>query len=113
MAALMTDDTVFIDPTSFAIEGITNRIEWRGSDAIIAGVSAWGIDHGTYTIERTYEASGQVVFSGHIDVVYGQGESAVTFRYPITTIIAVEDGHVAEHRDYTDFNGATRVTAPH
>ncbi|WP_291843861.1 nuclear transport factor 2 family protein [Maricaulis sp.] len=113
MSALMSEDTVFVDPTSFAIDAVTDRIEWRGPEAIIAGVSAWGMDHGVYTIDRTYEASGQVVFSGHVDVVYGEGDSAQTFRYPITTIISVVDSQVAEHRDYTDFNGASRVPTPH
>ncbi|RKQ96815.1 nuclear transport factor 2 family protein [Maricaulis maris] len=113
MSALMTEDTRFIDPTSFDIDAVTERIEWRGPAAITAGIAAWGMDHGVYTIDRTYEASGQVVFNGHMDVVYGTGDDAQTFRYPITTIIAVVDGHVAEHRDYTDFNNAAPVQASH
>ncbi len=113
MTALMTEDTVFIDPTSFNIDMVTDRIEWRGPEAITAGVSAWGINHGRYTVNRSYEASGRVIFNGHIDVIYGEGENAQAFRYPITTIITVEDGRVAEHRDYTDFNGASRIAVPH
>ena len=113
MTALMTEDTVFVDPTSFDIAAITNRIEWQGPDAITSGVGAWGINHGRYTIERSYESSGRVIFNGHIDVIYGEGEGAQAFRYPITTIITVADGHVTEHRDYTDFNGASRIPAPH
>ncbi len=113
MTQLMSEDTVFVDPTSFEVDTITNRIEWHGPAAITAGVGAWGVSHGIYTIERSYESSGRVVFIGHIDVVYGEGTDAQAFRYPITTIITVEDGHVAEHRDYTDFTGASRIPAPH
>ena len=36
MTALMTEDTVFVDPTSFDIAAITNRIEWQGPDALPA-----------------------------------------------------------------------------
>ncbi|WP_323760714.1 nuclear transport factor 2 family protein [Maricaulis sp.] len=112
MTALMTEETVFVDPTSFDIAMVTDRIDWQGPAAITAGVGAWGMNHGRYTIARTYEASGRVIFNGHIDVIYGEGEEAQAFRYPITTIITVEGGHVTEHRDYTDFNGASRITAP-
>jgi len=109
MTALMTADTVFLDPTSFEIAAVTERIEWRGPVAITAGIAAWGVDHATYTIDRTYEASRHVVFIGHVDVAYGTGAAAQTYRYPITTIVRVADGHVLEHRDYTDFAGAARV----
>jgi limonene-1,2-epoxide hydrolase len=113
MTALMTEETVFVDPTSFSIEAVTERIEWRGPDAITSGIAAWGMDHGVYEIERSYEASDRVIFIGRVDVVYGQGEAAQTFRYPITTIVTVDGDHVVEHRDYTDFAGATRVQPTH
>ncbi|MAC87987.1 MAG: hypothetical protein CMF73_01545 [Maricaulis sp.] len=112
MRSLMTADTVFVDPTSFEVAAVTQPIDWRGPEAITAGIAAWGMDHAVYTVDRSYEASGNVVFSGHIDVVYGDGASSQTFRYPITTIIRVADGHVVEHRDYTDFAGALRISAP-
>lgn len=109
MTELMTAETVFLDPTSFEIAAVTERIEWRGPEAITSGIAAWGLDHATYTVDRTYEASRNVVFIGHVDVVYGSGDAAQTYRYPITTIVSVADGHVLEHRDYTDFSGATRI----
>jgi len=113
MTSLMTDETVFIDPTSFAIDAVTNRIEWQGPAAITSGIAGWGMTQGVYTIDRTYEASGHVVFNGHVDVIYGEGEERQAFRYPITTIISVINGRVAEHRDYTDFHGASRVEPSH
>jgi limonene-1,2-epoxide hydrolase len=105
MRALLTDESVFIDPTSFDRPEVSETINWTGPDAIIAGVSAWGISHGEYDVSRTYESSGRVVFNAVMTVAYASPNGEIVYFYPITTIITVEDGHVIEHRDYTDFEG--------
>tara|TARA_R110002073_G_scaffold19336_3_gene70668 strand:- start:7160 stop:7624 length:465 start_codon:yes stop_codon:yes gene_type:complete len=107
--ALLTDGSRFIDPTSFERPEVSNPIDWTGPDAIIEGIAAWGMTAGHYTIHNTFEASGRVVFQAEMRVTYGAGEAAVSYLYPIVTIVTVEDGHVAEHRDYTDFNGMRRA----
>mgnify|MGYP003674765716 CR=1 FL=1 len=105
MRALLTDESVFVDPTSFDRPEVSETINWTGPDAIIAGVSAWGISHGEYDVSRTYESSGRVVFNAVMTVVYATPNGEIGYFYPITTIISVEDGYVIEHRDYTDFEG--------
>jgi len=109
MRALLTEDSRFVDPTSFDRPEVTERIEWTGPDAILSGVAAWGASAGEYTVSRTFEASNRVVFEAEMRVTYGEDENTVSFIYPIVTIITVEDGHVAEHRDYTDFDGMRRA----
>jgi ketosteroid isomerase-like protein len=109
MHELYAEDAHFIDPTSFDMPNIGARIEWIGPDAIIAGLSGWGVTRIDYTIAQTYAASGRVVFQATADVVYGNGTDERVFRYPITTIITIVDGKVAEHRDYTDFTGMTEL----
>ena len=105
MRALLTPDSVFVDPTSFERPEVTNTINWTGPDAIIAGVSAWGISHGAYDVSRTFASSNRIVFNAIMTVVYDTPDGEIAYLYPITTIITVEDGHVVEHRDYTDFDG--------
>ncbi|WP_417481321.1 nuclear transport factor 2 family protein [Maricaulis sp.] len=112
MRALYAENARFIDPTSLAIPQITAPIDWRGADAIIAGISSWGIDHLNYTVERSYESSGAVIFDGRTVVSYETAIGERRFIYPIITIITVQDGKVVEHRDYTDFAGARELPAP-
>lgn len=107
--ALLTDRSVFIDPTSFDREGFGDPIHWTGADAIIAGISSWGLERADYTFERVYESPGRVIYDGIILVTYQNGAQ---FNYPIISIVTVESGHLVEHRDYTDFDGATRVDTP-
>jgi ketosteroid isomerase-like protein len=110
MREYYTEDAVFIDPTSFGIPNISDTIHWQGADAIIAGISAWGVSGLEYTFDRIYESSGRVIFDGATHVIYSGDNGDVIYNYPIITIITVENGLVVEHRDYTDFAGATQVT---
>ena len=110
MRALYAPNATFIDPTSFAVLAPEQRIDWQGADAIIDGISNWGLTALDYRIQRTYEASGQVVFDAVVDVTYGPGSGNRTFRYGIVTIIQIENGQVIEHRDYTDFTGAIEIS---
>lgn len=109
MRAHYAEDAVFLDPTSFDRPEVGQRIEWQGADAITRGVGAWGVAAADYTVDRSYASSGRVVYIGTVRVTYALETGPVSFDYPITTIITVADGRVAEHRDYTDFDGARRV----
>lgn len=103
---LLTEASTFIDPTSFGREGFGDPINWTGADSIIAGISSWGLDEAEYTFNRVYESPGRVVYDGSVLVTYQNG---ARFNYPIISIVTVENGHLVEHRDYTDFDGATRI----
>lgn len=109
MRAFYAPDARFIDPTSFEMDDVTPDIDWTGADEILAGISSWGVASGVYNFDRVYEASGRVVFDAEMDVVYATPEGEVTYRYPIITILTIEDGQVVEHRDYTGFNEMYRV----
>jgi len=106
--AFLTETSIFIDPASFGREGFGEPINWTGADTIIAGISSWGLDEAEYTFERVYESPGRVIYDGSVLVTYQNGAQ---FNYPIISIVTVENGHLIEHRDYTDFDGATRVDA--
>jgi ketosteroid isomerase-like protein len=92
LETLYAEDAVFIDPTS----------------ETVAGIRGWGATRLEYTIDRSYSASGHVVFDGAVAAIYETQTGSVAYRYPIITIVTVEDGHVTEHRDYTDFSGMTQ-----
>ncbi len=102
----LTDESVFIDPTSFGRENFGEPINWTGPDAIINGISSWGLVNGEYRFDRVYESPGRVIYDGNVLVTYGNGAQ---YDYPIITIVTVSDGRLVEHRDYTDFDGAVRV----
>ena len=112
LRALYAEDAVFIDPTSANVQPITPPISWRGRDAIIEGLRSWGVARMDYTLDRTFHASGQVVFDGTSDVIYQTPNGELTYRFPIITIITVANGQVTEHRDYTDYAGMHQVPAP-
>lgn len=108
LEALYAEDAVFIDPTSEAIQGIGGPFDWTGREAILAGIRGWGATRLEYEIDRTWSASGHVVFDGAVAAIYETETGSVAYRYPIITIVTVEDGRVTEHRDYTDFSGMTQ-----
>jgi limonene-1,2-epoxide hydrolase len=104
--SLLTDESVFIDPTSFGRANVVNTIDWTGPEEIISGISGWGLAAAEYSFDRVYESPGRVIYDGSVLVTYQNGAS---YDYPIITIVTVADGRLVEHRDYTDFDGATRV----
>ena len=113
MRALYASEARFIDPNSFEMDHLTPDIDWHGPDEILAGIASWGLVRGHYRIDRMYEASGRVVFDADIDVVYATPEGEQIYRFPIITILTIENGLVVEHRDYTGFNEIQRLeTAP-
>jgi ketosteroid isomerase-like protein len=108
LETLYAEDAVFIDPTSETVPGIGGPFDWTGREAILAGIRGWGATRLEYEIDRSYSASGHVVFDGAVAAIYETQAGSVAYRYPIITIVTVEDGHVTEHRDYTDFSGMTQ-----
>jgi len=102
----LNDDSVFIDVTSFGREEFSGPIDWTGAEAIVAGITSWGLESVVYNFERVYESPGRVIYDGSALVTYQNG---ALYNYPIISIVTVADGHLVEHRDYTDFDGATRV----
>ena len=109
MRTLYADDAVFVDPTSFHLPSMP-PIDWQGSETIIAGITSWGIARLEYHLDNSFTASGAVIFDGTADVVYSIPAGDRVFNYPIVTIITVSDGHVVEHRDYTDYAGSREIT---
>ncbi|QNL19837.1 nuclear transport factor 2 family protein [Hyphobacterium sp. CCMP332] len=103
---LLTHESVFIDPTSFGRENFGEPINWTGADAIISGISSWGLAGAEYSFDRVYESPGRVIYDGSVLVTYQNG---ARYDFPIITIVTVADGHLVEHRDYTDFDGAVRL----
>jgi len=69
LRSFYAEDVVFIDPTSFDTPQLAEDIHWHGPDAIIAGISNWGTARGKYRVNRTFVASGRVVFDAEMDVV--------------------------------------------
>ena len=104
----LNDTSTFIDPTSFGRVGFGEPIDWTGADAIVAGISSWGIAEIGYSLERAYESPGRVIYDGNALVTYQNG---VQYNYPIISIVTVADDHLVEHRDYTDYDGATLAEA--
>jgi ketosteroid isomerase-like protein len=109
LAELYAPDARFVDPTSFDVPETTPPIDWQGPDAIIAGLQSWGVADVDYQVDRSFTASGRTVFDGSVTAVFANNGDAVSYRFPIITIVTVADGHVVEHRDYTDYAGARRV----
>ena len=109
LAALYAPDARFVDPTSFDVPDTTPPIDWRGRDTIIAGLQGWGVAEVDYQIDRSFTASGRTIFDGSVTAVFANNGDAVSYRFPIITIVTVADGHVVEHRDYTDYAGAQRI----
>lgn len=109
LAELYAPDARFVDPTSFDVPDTTPPIDWQGPDAIIAGLQSWGVAEVDYRIDRSFTASGRTIFDGSVTAVFANNGDAVSYRFPIITIITVADGLVVEHRDYTDYAGAQRI----
>ncbi|WP_339744517.1 nuclear transport factor 2 family protein [uncultured Maricaulis sp.] len=109
MRALYATDANFVDPTSFHLPQMP-PIDWQGPDTIIDGIASWGISGLEYHLDRSYTASGAVVFDGNADVIYATPSGPRIFTYPIVTIITVSNGLVVEHRDYTDYANSREIT---
>lgn len=113
VAAAMAPDARFEDPTSTDVPGIGGPFKWQGRDAVIAGLRGWtqSVRRIDYTIRDKYEASGHVVFIGTASALIQMPNGAARTSYPIVTIITMRDGKVIEHRDYTNYAGATTAKA--
>ncbi|MGE3839750.1 MAG: nuclear transport factor 2 family protein [Hyphomonadaceae bacterium] len=112
LEALYTEDADFIDLTSLRAVGVASPYVWNGREALMAGLRTWTptVRAIPYTYERIFEASGFVVFIGAANpIIAVEGGGDAQYRYPIVTIIQVEDGRIREHRDYTDYAGAALV----
>jgi ketosteroid isomerase-like protein len=112
LKTLYSEEAAFNDPTSLHIQGIGGPFVWRGRTSILDGMRAWivgGVTALQYDIEDVYEASGRVVFVGSINSFVNAPSGTTQYRYRIVTIVTVENGHVVEHRDYTDYAGVSEV----
>ena len=109
MGGLLSETSRFVDPTSFGRAGFEEPIDWTGREAILSGIQSWGVTHAEYHFDNIFESPGRVVFHGSIDVTYGDPDNPMRFNFPITTIISVDGNQVSEHRDYTDYDGATAL----
>lgn len=108
LEALYAEDATFDDPTSLLLSGVNGApFVFRGREAILNGIRFWMQQSVTslhYDVEHVYESSGRVVFIGDATT---NGPSRYRFR--IVTIVTIENGLVSEHRDYTDYWGATQA----
>lgn len=111
LEALYAEDATFDDPTSLRLAGVDGApFVFRGRDAILNGIRFWMQNSVTslrYDVEDVYESSGRVVFIGAASTIGPEGSAQWRFR--IVTIVTIENGLVVEHRDYTDYWGATQV----
>jgi ketosteroid isomerase-like protein len=114
LQALYTENATFDDPTSLRVRGIGGPFVWRGRNEILTGIRSWtkSISSLRYDIDDVYEASGRVVFIGAVNPAVATPNGPTQFRYRIVTIVTVEGGRISEHRDYTDYAGATQGAAP-
>lgn len=110
VGALLAEDAVFIDITSLEHAQYAPGWNWTGREAILDGVRGFGAEEIAYTAEQRFYGSGVLVVSGQADVRYPNGQ---VWRFPIVTTVTVDaDGRVSEHRDYTDYDGMTRLDTP-
>lgn len=111
LEAFYAEDVAFNDPTSVQAPGVGGPFIWRGRAEVLAGIRDWKsyVHSLNYNVEHIYEASGQVVFVGDVNPLVSTANGPAQYRYHIVTIVTVEDGQVAEHRDYTDYAGAVQV----
>lgn len=116
LEALYAEEATFDDPTSLRAQNVGGPFVWRGRAEILAGIRLWArsISSLRYDIEDIYEASGRVVFVGAVNPTVVTPNGSIQFRYRVVTIVTIENGRVSEHRDYTDYAGASQVpvTAP-
>lgn len=112
LEAHYAESAVFNDPTSQRIPGIGGPFVWQGREKIMTGLREWkkSISSLRYDVDEVYEASGHVVFIGVVNPVVSGPSGTKHYRYRIVSVITVDGGRVLEHRDYTDYAGAT-VTA--
>ena len=113
LQAFYADNATFDDLTSLRVPGIGGPFVWYGRSEVLAGIRSWtkSVASLRYDIEHVYESSGRVVFVGAVNPLVRTPNGTAQFRYRIVTIVTVERGRVSEHRDYTDYAGATKVAA--
>lgn len=111
LSHLYAERAEFVDETSMAFP---KPFMWAGRDAILAGIGEWKdtVRSLDYRLTDAFEAAGRVVFVGTVDSISRGPNGDVTFIFPIVTIVTLEGGQVIEHRDYTDYAGATRRREP-
>jgi hypothetical protein len=64
-----------------------------------------GIRHMRFAPIRTFVSGSHAVFEGTLDwtLALANGKEAVTAGMPFLTILRIEGGQVAEHRDFADY----------
>lgn len=114
LGQIYTEQVEFNDPTSLQVQGLGGPFVWHGREAVLAGIGRWtkSIVSLRYDLDRVYESSGRVVFVGTVNPMVRSPGGPVQYRYPIVTIVTVEDGKVVEHRDYVDYAGGGVVSLP-
>lgn len=107
---LLADDMIFVDATSEGLEAPGAPFDWKGRDAVLAGMRAFAPDFGLsrlrYETERVYEAGGATVFVGVLHAIYPNETGGETwYGAPAVTVVRVAAGRVTEHRDFIDYAG--------
>jgi ketosteroid isomerase-like protein len=114
LASLLAADARFDDPTSTEMQAVGGPFVWEGREAVLAGLAGWvrqSVRRIDYDLREVYEASGRVVFIGTASPLMQTADGLIRATYPIVTIVTVRDGHIVEHRDYTNYAGARMAKA--
>lgn len=114
LESFYADQVRFNDPTSLRVQGVGGPFIWNGRVEVMNGLRGWSafIRSLRYDLDRVYEASGHVVFVGAVNPLVATPDGLAQYRYNVVTIVTIESGRVIEHRDYTDYAGATLVPDP-
>ncbi|MEM6701645.1 MAG: nuclear transport factor 2 family protein [Acidobacteriota bacterium] len=108
LAALTTEDLLFVDDTSAALPGGPWRFEGREAVFDFFRGSVESVDSSGFEVEHAFSAGNQVVF----ELVYlSQGDAApfgspgtrIELRVPAVTVLEVREGVVAKHHDHIDY----------
>lgn len=108
LETLYDEDAVFIDPT---VAGQPEVFSWTGRDRILGELAGWrtGMVRFEFQADRVFESAGRVVYIGHVVSEVRRANGSRKFTYPLVTIVTVQDGRIAEHRDYTDYAASRRL----
>jgi ketosteroid isomerase-like protein len=111
---LLAAEARFLDPTAEAVFG---KVEVAGKRAVIEFFRAnYANLRMAFTPQRVIHSGAYALFEGelHWHMVLPQRTLEIE-RMPFVTVLRIEDGRVAEHRDYADYRpflAAERATRP-
>lgn len=108
MAPFLSDEIVFVDPTSADQNADGGPFRFEGKAAVLKGLGDYAAQfkdfHVAYDVKRRYESEGNVVFVADLTwTVVTKDDETATGGAPIVTVVTVKDGKIVEHRDYYDY----------